>query len=120
MTADTRPSHSVSTALPLQLDEQQLPIAPYALGVWLAPDAALARMTSDDAEISWHIEAEGLTLDEGLDQLERIGVLNNKHIPTNYLRASEEQRRALLAGLLDNEARCHRQVRCRSRSQTRD
>ena len=105
VTADKRPSHSVSTTLPLQLDEQQLPIAPYALGVWLgAGRSALARMTSDDAEISWHIEAEGLTLDEGLDQLKRIGVLNNKHIPTNYLRASEEQRRALLAGLLDNEA----------------
>jgi replicative DNA helicase len=105
VTADTRPSHSVATALPLQLDERRLPIAPYALGVWLAAGrSALARMTSDDAEISWHIEAEGLTLDEGLTQLGRIGVLNNKHIPTDYLRASEEQRRALLAGLLDSEA----------------
>jgi len=105
VTADTRPNHSVRTALPLQFDEQRLPIAPYALGVWLgAGRSALARMTSDDAEISWHIEADGLTLDEGLGQLERIGVLNNKHIPTNYLRASEVQRRALLAGLLDSEA----------------
>jgi replicative DNA helicase len=103
--AGTRPNHSVPTASPLQLCERQLPIAPYALGVWLgAGRSALARMTSDDAEISWHIEAEGLTLDEGLAQLERIGVFNNKHIPTEYLRASEEQRRALLAGLLDSEA----------------
>jgi len=105
LTGDTRPNHSVPTALPLQLDKRQLPIAPYALGVWLgAGRSALAKMTSDDAEISWHIEAEGLTLDEGLAQLERIGVLNNKHIPSDYLRASEEQRRALLAGLLDSEA----------------
>ncbi|HZV25842.1 MAG TPA: DnaB-like helicase C-terminal domain-containing protein [Acidothermaceae bacterium] len=105
VTADTRPNHSVPTALPLQLDERQLPIGPYALGVWLgAGRSALAQMTSDDAEISWHIEAEGLTLDEGLAQLGRIGVLNNKHIPTEYLRASERQRRALLAGLLDSEA----------------
>ncbi|HEY0870429.1 MAG TPA: replicative DNA helicase [Acidothermaceae bacterium] len=104
-TADTRPNHSVLTTLPLQLDEQRLPIGPYALGVWLcAGRSALARMTSDDAEISWHIEAEGLTLDEGLEQLDRIGVLHNKHIPTQYLRASELQRRALLAGLLDSEA----------------
>ena len=105
VTADTRPNHSVPNTLPLQLDEHQLPIAPYALGVWLAAGrSALARMTSDDAEISWHIEAEGLTLDEGLTQLERIGVLNSRYIPTEYLRASEEQRRALLAGLLDSEA----------------
>jgi replicative DNA helicase len=30
-------------------------------------------------------------------------VLGNKHIPQSYLRASEEQRRALLAGLLDTD-----------------
>ncbi len=34
-------------------------------------------------------------------RLRTIGVLNDKHIPTAYLRASERQRRALLAGLLD-------------------
>jgi replicative DNA helicase len=33
--------------------------------------------------------------------LRSLGVLNDKHIPLAYLRASEEQRRALLAGLLD-------------------
>ena len=32
-----------------------------------------------------------------------LGVLNTKHIPTQYLRASEAQRRALLAGLLDTD-----------------
>ncbi|ONI72852.1 replicative DNA helicase [Actinosynnema sp. ALI-1.44] len=35
--------------------------------------------------------------------LRSIGVLNNKHIPAEYLRASESQRRALLAGLLDTD-----------------
>ncbi|MDT4943615.1 MAG: replicative helicase, partial [Pseudonocardiales bacterium] len=35
--------------------------------------------------------------------LRSIGVLGNKHIPTAYLRASEAQRRALLAGLLDTD-----------------
>jgi replicative DNA helicase len=33
--------------------------------------------------------------------LRGLGVLNDKHIPASYLRASEAQRRALLAGLLD-------------------
>jgi replicative DNA helicase len=183
-TADARKNHSVPNALPLQLDEQQLPVPPYALGVWLGDGhSASARFTSDDPEIGWHIEAEGLVviprggrlyslrlpsesevetrecavcgttftpktiavrtcsqscggksrslglppaatptciscgaptvsgfgrctpcrLDHGSvgALLQRIGVLNNKHIPTEYLRASEEQRRALLAGLLD-------------------
>jgi replicative DNA helicase len=35
--------------------------------------------------------------------LRRIGVLGNKHVPMPYLRASEAQRRALLAGLLDTD-----------------
>jgi replicative DNA helicase len=185
-TADARTNHSVPTTLPLELDEQQLPIPPYALGVWLGDGhSASARFTSDDPEISWHIEAEGLTvnprggrlyslrlpnemvietrecvvcgkefttkttavrtcgkscggrssdlqlpsaplptcvtcgartvtgfgecvscrLDHGSVEalLRRIGVLNNKHIPAEYLRASESQRRALLAGVLDTD-----------------
>jgi replicative DNA helicase len=35
--------------------------------------------------------------------LRRLGVLGNKHIPAEYLRASQQQRRALLAGLLDTD-----------------
>ncbi len=36
-------------------------------------------------------------------RLRTLGVLGDKHIPLSYLRASEEQRRALLAGLLDTD-----------------
>lgn len=36
-------------------------------------------------------------------RLRTIGVLGNKHIPTEYLRGSVAQRRALLAGLLDTD-----------------
>jgi replicative DNA helicase len=36
-------------------------------------------------------------------RLRTIGVLGAKHIPIEYLRASEPQRRALLAGLLDTD-----------------
>ncbi|MFB8276200.1 replicative DNA helicase [Nocardia colli] len=36
-------------------------------------------------------------------RLRTIGVLGDKHIPTQYLRSSEAQRRALLAGLLDTD-----------------
>jgi replicative DNA helicase len=35
--------------------------------------------------------------------LRKLGVLGNKHIPTEYLRGSVAQRRALLAGLLDTD-----------------
>ena len=36
-------------------------------------------------------------------RLRTIGVLNNKHVPRQYLRGSEAQRRDLLAGLLDTD-----------------
>ena len=36
-------------------------------------------------------------------RLRGLGVLGDKHIPTAYLRASEQQRRALLAGLMDTD-----------------
>jgi replicative DNA helicase len=36
-------------------------------------------------------------------RLRTLGVLNDKHIPAAYLRASEEQRRAVLAGLMDTD-----------------
>jgi replicative DNA helicase len=36
-------------------------------------------------------------------QLRNAGVLNNKHIPNEYLRASASQRASLLAGLLDTD-----------------
>jgi replicative DNA helicase len=35
--------------------------------------------------------------------LRTVGVVNNKHIPTDYLRGSQRQRRELLAGLLDSD-----------------
>ena len=35
--------------------------------------------------------------------LRKIGVLGDKHVPSRYLRASEAQRRALLAGLMDTD-----------------
>jgi replicative DNA helicase len=36
-------------------------------------------------------------------RLRSLGVFGDKHIPTAYLRASEAQRRALLAGLMDSD-----------------
>ncbi len=43
--------------------------------------------------------------------LRTLGVLGDKHIPQIYLRASEKQRRALLAGLLDTDGHVSRNGR---------
>lgn len=95
--------------------------------------SSAARITSTDSEVLLNIEAEGLVTkpvgstgmaygvflpeedpapaarervgSHGSVQarLRALGVLGNKHIPQEYLRASADQRRALLAGLLDTD-----------------
>ncbi|MEU7895402.1 replicative DNA helicase [Nonomuraea sp. NPDC049152] len=120
--ADRRPNHAVEVAGAFQLEERDLPLPPYALGIWLGAghgDAAV--FTTADPEIVVHLEAEGLRIvpssaapalfhmalpgERGSvrDILRSLGVLNGRHIPARYLRASERQRRALLAGLLDSD-----------------
>jgi replicative DNA helicase len=142
--AERRLNHTVDNARPLDLPPQELPLPPYALGVWLGDGhAASARITTADPEVVVYLEAEGLRVvptggslsglrlpersptacpdcgqpSSGLAQcqacrnhhgtvqgiLRSLGVLQNKHIPTMYLRASEVQRRSLLAGLLDTD-----------------
>jgi replicative DNA helicase len=114
----SRLNHSVANCGPLELPHRDLPIGPYSLGVWLgAGRPADAHFTSDDPEIVPHVEAEGFAVRPSGPQaytiestdaesftglLDRLGLLGEKHIPTGYLRASQSQRRALLAGLLDS------------------
>jgi replicative DNA helicase len=120
---ERRVNHAVANTRPLDLPAQELPLAPYALGVWLGDGhAAGARITTADPEIVVHLEADGLWVVPGscltyslrLPQrwnhhgtvqglLRTLGALGNKHIPAAYLRASEAQRRSLLAGLLDTD-----------------
>jgi replicative DNA helicase len=130
-TADARPNLAVGICAPLQLPEADLPIPPYALGCWLGDGhSASARLTVAEPELVMHVEASGLdvipqagkysyrlafptemqvvapcwrTLGTVQAQLRQLGVLNNKHIPYMYLRASESQRRELLAGILDTD-----------------
>ncbi|MGJ7439467.1 replicative DNA helicase [Aquipuribacter sp. MA13-6] len=100
-----RANHSVDTAAALVLPDADLPVDPYVLGVWLgAGHAAGARISTADPEIVMRLEGAGLPdHDTFTALLRRIGVLGDKHVPTAYLRASEAQRRALLAGLLDSD-----------------
>ena len=121
-TKDRRLNHSVVNAKALDLPPVDLPLPPYTLGVWLGDGtSADAHFTSADPEIPMLVEAEGLLApalgnlryglrlpgecerDHGSVKaiLRREGLLDNKHIPSAYLRASEQQRRLLLAGLLD-------------------
>jgi replicative DNA helicase len=102
-TADRRLNHSVANTTPLQGEDADLLVPPYTLGAWLGDGTSIAaQITTADPEILMRIEGEG---DPATVQarLRTLGVLANKHIPMQYLRASEAQRRALLAGLLDTD-----------------
>nr|WP_064440099.1 replicative DNA helicase [Hoyosella altamirensis] len=119
-TKDLRLNHSVVNAKPIALPDRSLLLPPYTLGAWLGDGTtACAQLTCADPEIVMNIEGEGILAiasksarlryylrlenDTAQARLRTIGVLENKHIPTEYLRASEAQRRALLAGLLDTD-----------------
>ena len=109
--AEQRLNHAVPLAAPLELPEvADLLVPPYVLGAWLGDGtSASARITTADPELVLHLEAEGLHVvprdgySYSLELPADLGVLGDKHIPTTYLRASADQRRQLLAGLLDTD-----------------
>jgi DNA segregation ATPase FtsK/SpoIIIE-like protein len=115
-------NHAVDVCGPLACPERALPIAPYTLGCWLGDGTTgSAGFTCADEEILDQIRLDGYevtklpsgriqyTISNRRDRqrfrtprslFREIGA---KHIPPIYLRAAEEQRRALLAGLLDTD-----------------
>ena len=61
------------------------------------------RCRLDGGGVHGHVWAVPPAAQSFRSALRHIGVLGGKHIPSAYLRASIEQRRALLAGLLDTD-----------------
>lgn len=127
-------NHSIDTCNAFELPDANLPIDPYLLGVWLGDgSSANAVVTTADEEIvraleiggivrevqrkivggataSYYIAARaGMRRSESLfARLRALSVLKNKHVPSVYLRGSIEQRRALLAGLMDSDGTVQR------------
>jgi hypothetical protein len=128
--------HTIPVARPLRLGERNLSVDPYLLGVWLGhggerdgvitagfdPDDLMA----SDAEFiarqfitagyelgSWQAWRDRRTLTLralGFErQLRKLGVLDNKHVPQDYLFGSANQRLALLQGLMDTDGHIGRE-----------
>lgn len=123
-----RPNHSIPVvSAPLQYPKQNLPIDPYVLGVWLGDGTASCNAISGideeiharvgtvyhryrnpgDVKINVVWRYHGLTQD-----LEMADVLDNKHVPEIYLRASIPQRLALLQGLMDTDGTISKRGDC--------
>lgn len=106
---------------PVQYREADLPIDPWVLGAWLGDGTSSSgRVTANpkngdqqymvDQFKAAGYEVSGFTSDGWtfnvvglMPQLRALGVLNNKHVPEQYLIASEQQRMALLQGLVDTD-----------------
>lgn len=103
----------------LQLAERELPIDPYVLGAWLGDGSSQAPMITlgeNKRHILERLHAAGYETKklkndllysfagQGFLELIRENDLwKNKHIPAEYLRASEAQRLELLRGLMDTD-----------------
>lgn len=112
-------NHIVPNARALDLPEADLPIDPYVLGAWLGDGTTSeASFTCFDSPILEEIQRRGWEVRPwtaeghfgispsrlgGVPALRAAGVLNNKHIPPVYLRASYQQRLDLLRGLMDTD-----------------
>jgi len=114
---------TISLTKPIQTKKIDLPIDPYLFGVWLGNKKnKLGEIISGDKFIFDKIKAKGYSLLKNKRKkiknqkvlysktvlntaniFKELNVLNNKHIPQIYLRASFEQRLDLLRGLLDSE-----------------
>lgn len=111
----TIPNWTVDLPAPLQVEDVPLPLDPYLLGLWLGDGSSSQAVftSADGLEQAFRDAGFEVTSLRGrptdfyirglLPVLREMGVLNNKHVPDAYLWASERQRRALLAGLLDTD-----------------
>lgn len=110
---------------PIELSDVELPIDPYVLGCWLGDgSSATGMITNTNCNVWDEIKNRGYKIGPDIrgkrkndceqhtvyglrTKLKELGVLNNKHIPTLYLRASYKQRLDLLRGLMDTDGYFH-------------
>jgi predicted phage terminase large subunit-like protein len=112
-------NHAVPVCDPVQYPERDFIIDPYILGAWIGDGHSYnGCFTTMDNEIlqsfkkfyavnetKYQRSGKAKTYQtHGLcGQLNMLGVLKNKHIPVEYLMGSIEQRKQILAGLMDTD-----------------
>ena len=119
-------SLSVKLAKPIELPEKELPIDPYILGLWLGDGSSFSASISCHVDDFQHYSKAfskigectiSATKGNGIHfrvrnlfkLLKRNSLINNKHIPNEYLLSSKEQRLELLRGLMDSDGHAEKQ-----------
>lgn len=128
-------NYSIPVCDSLVIEEKPLLLPPYVLGYWLGDGTGRSgQITTDDKEVLDIIMSYGYFIGADknssttyniyyedpvekrnmriTDSLREIGVLNNKHIPNDYLLNSYENRLALLQGLMDSDGNVEESGRC--------
>jgi deoxycytidine triphosphate deaminase len=134
-------NHQVALSGPAQYYPRSLPIDPYVLGAWLGDGtSSRAEITCADMPILEEIVNAGYAVERRAgaylyriggvghtrnaltgqyprngslsSALRNLGLLGNKHVPADYLLASEPQRLALLQGLMDTDGYVDSTGRC--------
>jgi hypothetical protein len=115
--------HFIWVVKPLDLSDVDLPIDPYILGAWLGDGYSASAMICSgladmdemekvlracrhpvgERKVYKNAHTASWRIGDIKDDLKQLGILNNKHIPALYLRASRAQREALLQGLMDTD-----------------
>lgn len=120
---------SIYNAKPIQREEKEYIVPPYIMGHWLGDGYSNGTQISTDVADSEHIVAMydkyGFRTKHsdstniwtwsvyGLrEKLKQCGVLNNKHLPQEYLYGSVDQRIELLQGFMDSDGCVDKTGRC--------
>jgi len=121
-------NYAIPLSAPVQFPEADLSLDPYVLGAWLGDgstgggeiaagtsesctdsngvtdqDHMIAQLSEFDARPKPSASEKVITTRGLKVALREAGVLTEKHVPSTYLRASVEQRLALLQGLMDTD-----------------
>lgn len=114
-------NHCIPVCGALDMPHAELPLDPWCLGYWLgngeSRGGSISSHYEDVQEVRTLFAAQGFASDapkNGKDWYARglkvvlrsMGLLHNKRVPAAYLRASIEQRLALLRGLMDSDGHC--------------
>lgn len=119
-TCNLKLKDKINIAKPINTKDIELPIDPYVLGNWLGNGRCKrGEISSPDIFVFNEIEKRGYKIGTNsgrknkicqqrtpiglITKLKNINLVDNKHIPKIYLRASVEQRIDLLRGLLDSD-----------------
>lgn len=114
---DSRFLPKILNPKPLNREHSELPIDPYILGYWLGDGTSAAgSVTAKNPDFWNEVIKRGYTYGEDISgdggcemrtifglrtELSKLNLINNKHIPIQYLMSSYEQRLDLLRGFMD-------------------